>query len=139
VEHLAEDPKFNTDEARHENREEIGRLLDEAFSKKTRAEWQQIFREARMRCDPCLTYEEICAHPQLEANEMIYSVSHPTRGEMKMLGLPVKLKETPGSPQGPSPLLGQHTGEILLRLGYTNKDITDLEAKGIIKTARKND
>ena len=137
VEHLADDPKFNTDEARRENREEIGQLLDEAFSKKTRAEWQQLFREARMRCDPCLTYEELCAHPQLEANEMIYTTNHPTRGEVKMLGLPVKLKKTPGKPQGPSPQLGQHTAEILLGLGYSNESIAELEAEEVIRTARK--
>ena len=137
VEHLADDPKFNTDEARYENREEIGRLLDEAFSKKTRAEWQQIFREARMRCDPCLTYEEICTHPQLEANDMICSVNHPLHGEVRMLGLPVKLRKTPGQPQGPSPILGQHTEEILLKLGYSSQDIAAMEAEKVIKTARK--
>lgn len=137
VEHLADDPKFNTDEARYENREEIGRLLDEAFSKKTRAEWQQIFREARMRCDPCLTYEEICTHPQLEANDMICSVNHPLHGEVRMLGLPVKLRKTPGQPQGPSPILGQHTAEILLGLGYTSQDIAAMEAEKVIRTARK--
>jgi len=137
VEHLADDPRFSTDEARQENREEIGKLLDEAFSKKTRAEWAQIFREARMRCDPCLTYEEACAHPQLAANEMISTVKHPKRGEMKMLGLPVKLKKTPGKPQGPSPMLGQHTEEILLKLGYKAKDITELEKQGVIRTVKK--
>jgi crotonobetainyl-CoA:carnitine CoA-transferase CaiB-like acyl-CoA transferase len=137
VEHLADDPRFNTDEARYENREEIGKLLDEAFSQKTRAEWQQLFREARMRCDPCLTYEEACAHPQLEANDMIYTTRHPTRGEVKMLGLPVKLKKTPGKPQGPSPRLGQHTEEILLRLGYSKETITELEAEKVIRTTRK--
>jgi crotonobetainyl-CoA:carnitine CoA-transferase CaiB-like acyl-CoA transferase len=137
VAHLADDPRFATDEARYENREEIGRLLDEVFSKKTRAEWQQIFREAKMRCDPCLTYEEVIAHPQLEANEMLYAAQHPARGEVKMLGLPVKLKKTPGRPQGPSPMLGQHTEEILLRLGYKHKEITELEAQGVIRTARK--
>ena len=137
VEHLADDPKFKTDEARHENREEIGRLLDEAFSKKTRAEWQQIFREARMRCDPCLTYEEACANPQLKENDMIYTARHPTRGEVKMLGVPVKLKKTPGKPQGPSPMLGQHTEEILTGLGYSAEDIKGLEAEGVIRTTRK--
>jgi formyl-CoA transferase len=137
VEHLAKDPRFATDDARRENREEIGKLLDEAFSKKTRAEWAQIFREARMRCDPCLTYEEVCAHPQLEANDMITTVKHPTRGDVKMLSLPVKLKKTPGQPQGPSPMLGQHTGEILLGLGYKPEDINELEKQGVIRTARK--
>ena len=90
-----------------------------------------------MRCDPCLTYEEVIAHPQLEANEMLYAARHPARGEVKMLGLPVKLKKTPGHPQGPSPLLGHHTGEILLRLGYTSQDIASLETEGVIRTARK--
>jgi crotonobetainyl-CoA:carnitine CoA-transferase CaiB-like acyl-CoA transferase len=137
VEHLAANPRFSTDEARFENREEIGKLLDEAFSKKTRSEWQQIFREARMRCDPCLTYDEVCTHPQLEANEMIYTTSHPKRGEIKMLGLPVKLKKTPGKPQGPSPQLGQHTEEILLGLGYSKEDIAEFEAEKVIRTTRK--
>jgi crotonobetainyl-CoA:carnitine CoA-transferase CaiB-like acyl-CoA transferase len=137
VEHLAHDPRFENDEVRRENREEIGRLLDEAFSQKTRAEWQQIFREAKMRCDPCLTYEEVCAHPQLEANDMIYTTNHPARGEVKMLSMPVKLKKTPGYPQGPSPLLGQHTEEILLKLGYTPGDIANLEAEGVIRTTPK--
>ena len=137
VEHLANDPRFNTDAARQENREEIGRLLDAAFSKKTRAEWAQIFRDAKMRCDPCLTYEEICAHPQMAANDMIYTAKHPTRGDIKMLGLPVKLKKTPGKPQGPPPLLGQHTEEILLKLGYKAKDIAELEKQGVIRTNKK--
>jgi len=137
VERLANDLRFNTDAARYKNREEIGRLLDEAFSKKTRAEWAQIFRDAGMRCDPCLTYEEVCAHPQMEANGIIASLNHPARGEIKMLGLPVKLSKTPGRPQGPSPLLGQHTEEILNKLGYKAKEITDLEAQGVIMTGRK--
>ena len=137
VPHLADDPRFNTDEARYENREEIGRLLDEAFGRKTRAEWQRIFRESRMRCDPCLTYDEVIDNPQLAANDMIYTAQHPTRGEVKMLSLPVKLEKTPGQPQGPSPVLGQHTGEILLGLGYSDDDIKAFEADGIIRTARK--
>ncbi len=137
VEHLANDPRFSTDEARWENREEIGRLLDDAFMKKTRAEWAQIFRDNKMRCDPCLTYEELCAHLQLKENDIIYSVDHPTRGKVKMLGLPVKLKKTPGQPQGAAPLLGQHTEEILLKLGYKSKEIADMEKRGIIKTYKK--
>jgi crotonobetainyl-CoA:carnitine CoA-transferase CaiB-like acyl-CoA transferase len=137
VEYLVNDPRFNTDEARQKNREEIGKLLDEAFSKKTRAEWAQIFRDAKMRCDPCLTYEEICKHPQMAANDMIYSVKHPKRGNIKMLGVPIKLKTTPGKPQGPPPLLGQHTEEILLKLGYKPKDIIELEKQGIIRTYKK--
>jgi crotonobetainyl-CoA:carnitine CoA-transferase CaiB-like acyl-CoA transferase len=135
LDHLAHDPRFENPEARYEHREELGRLLDEGFSGKTRAEWEQIFKEARMRCDPCLTYEEVCAHPQLAANDTFCSVTHPVRGEIKMLGLPIKLKRTPGRPRKSSPTLGQDTEEILSRLGYTSEDIANLEREKVIKTA----
>lgn len=137
AEHLINDPKFNTDEARTNNREEIGRILDEVFSKKTRAEWAQIFRDNKMRCDPCLNYKEVCEHPQVAANQMITSVKHPIRGDVKLLNLPVKLKGTPGKIQGPSPLLGEHTEEILKKLGYSAGDISGMEAQGIIKINRE--
>lgn len=134
VEHLAHDSRFESDKVRREHRQELEPILDEAFSQKTREEWQRLFREAKMRCDPCLTYEEVCSHPQIEANEMIYTTHHPVRGEIRMLGVPVKLNSTPVHPQGPSPLLGHHTQEILLGMGYASQDIAQLEAEGIIKT-----
>jgi CoA:oxalate CoA-transferase len=133
-EDLAHDPRFINDQTRREHREEVYPLLDEAFSKKTRAEWQKIFREAKMRVDPCLTYEELCSHPQVEANEMIVTMDHPVRGKLKTLGVPVKFKKTPGNPQNPSPFLGQHTQEILLQLGYTIEEIAELKAEGVVKT-----
>ncbi len=137
VEHLADDPRFVNDKVRRQNRLVVEKLLDDAFSKKTRAEWAQIFREAKMRCDPCLTYEELCAHPQVEANDIIFKTTHPIRGETRMLGIPVKLHKTPGNPQGPAPLLGQDTGNILRGLGYTTEEIQQMEAEKIIRTAHQ--
>jgi crotonobetainyl-CoA:carnitine CoA-transferase CaiB-like acyl-CoA transferase len=134
VEELAHDERFATNGKRREHRREMDRLLDEAFSRKTRAEWAQAFKEAKMRCDPCLTYEELCAHPQVQANEMIINMEHPVRGNTKLLGVPVKLKKTPAKPRCTAPLLGQHTAEILLGLGYTKADIAQLEAEGVVKT-----
>jgi crotonobetainyl-CoA:carnitine CoA-transferase CaiB-like acyl-CoA transferase len=133
LEHLARDPRFENDTVRKQHRREIEPILDEAFRQKTRAEWQQIFRDARMRCDPCLTIGEVCAHPQIEANGMIYTTSHPVRGEIRMLDVPVKLEKTPGQPRGPAPLLGQHTCEILSGLGYSSAQIESLAAAGVIK------
>jgi len=137
VEQLAGDPRFVNDKVRRQNRLEVEKLLDEAFSKKTRAEWALIFKEAKMRCDPCLTYEELCAHPQVEANDIIFTTTHPVRGETKMLGIPVKLQQTPGHPQGPAPLLGQDTDTILTGLGYNPEEIAQMEAAKIIRTIHK--
>ena len=133
LEHLIDDPRFKNDEARSEHAEELYPLLDEAFGKKTRAEWQQLFREARLRCDPALTYEELCSHPQTEANDAIVSVNHLARGKMKMLNVPFKLRKTPVEVQVPPPLLGQHSREILAELGYTPTEMEKLREQGIVK------
>ena len=115
--------------------DELYAVLEPHFLTKTRAEWQQIFKKARLRADPCLTYEELCApHPQVEANDGIISMNHPTQGRLRMLGLPVKLTQTPGKPQRHPPLLGEHTRDILTELGYSGKEIDRLEEIKIIKT-----
>lgn len=134
IEHLEKDPRFATDEKRIEHKEDLYPILDEAFSKKTRLEWQKLFKEARMRCDPCLNYQELFSHPQIEANEMVITVEHPTRGKIENLAPPVKFKKTQALPCQSAPLLGQHTKEILLELGYSSQDIQELEQQGVINT-----
>ena len=133
-EELADDPRFSNDRVRREHRQELYRILDDAFSKKTRGEWQQTFKEAKMRCDPCLTYEELCIHPQVAANEMIITMDHPKRGRLRMLGVPIKLKKTPGGPRHSAPLLGEHTATILRQLGYTTDEIAAMERDNVIRT-----
>ncbi|MFC2005978.1 CaiB/BaiF CoA transferase family protein [Chloroflexota bacterium] len=135
LEHLATDPRFENDEVRDKHIDELYAILDPVFLTKTRAEWQQAFREARLRADPCLTYEELCVpHPQVEANEGITTINHPTQGKIRMLGVPVKLTKTPGKPQRHPPLLGEHTKEILTEIGYSEKEIAELEDMNIIRT-----
>ncbi|MFC2052569.1 CoA transferase, partial [Chloroflexota bacterium] len=138
LENLATDPRFENEESRYEHIVKLYAILDPVFLTKTRIEWQQVFREARLRADPCLTYEELCApHPQVEANEGIITIDHPTRGKIKMLGVPVKFTKTPGKARRYPPLLSEHTKEILTQLGYSEKEITELEELKIIKTYRQ--
>ena len=90
-----------------------------------------------MRCDPCLTHDELIADPQVGANEMVISVKHPVRGEIKMLSIPMKFHGTPQLKVDPPPLLGEHAEEMLLGLGYKNEEIYRLAADGVIKVYDK--
>jgi len=135
LEYLENDPRFATDDARQQHHQELYPILDALFAQRTAAEWQELFRAHQMRCDPVLTHAEAVAHPQVEANEMVITLEHPLRGPLKMVGIPVKLKKTPARPPTPPPLLGQHTAEILLGLGYSPQEIAELEKDGVIKTA----
>lgn len=136
AEHLINDPRFADDDTRWEHVEELYDELDPIFITKTAAEWQQIFREHRMRVDPVLDYSELFdgPHPQIEANQMLVKLNHPIAGEIKLVGLPIKLKGTPGKPQCPPPLLGQHTVGILKELKYSDSEILELEKASIINT-----
>ena len=57
---------------------------------------------------------------------MVVEVDHPIIGKMKTLGVPVKLSEPPGSVDRAAPTLGQHTGEILQELNYTEQEIQSM-------------
>ena len=59
-------------------------------------------------------------------------VLHPKSGRVKMFGVPIRLRETPGGVTVPPPLLGQHTDEILTRLaGLTRAEVARLRRQGI--------
>lgn len=134
LEHLLDDPRYDTQEKREQARDELYAIWDEAFSKKTRAEWQQIFREAKLRVDPALDHAEVVAHPQVAANEAIVELDHPIRGKVKMLSIPLKLKKMPLRKPLPPPLIGQHSEEILRELKYSQDEIEELIEQGVVRT-----
>jgi CoA:oxalate CoA-transferase len=79
----------------------------------------------------------VVKHPQAAARGMIVETDHPTAGTIKMVGVPVKLSETPGAVRDPAPLLGQHTDDVLRSwLGLGDADIADLRRAGSIGPQR---
>ena len=70
--------------------------------------------------------------PQVLANDYITQFDHPVWGRIKMLGFPWAFQETAASVRREAPVLGQHTEEILLELGYSWDDITKLKEEEII-------
>ncbi|HSX78087.1 MAG TPA: CoA transferase [Candidatus Saccharimonadia bacterium] len=64
---------------------------------------------------------------------MIVKSDYPVAGKVKLVGVPVKLSETPGSVREPAPLLGQHTDEVLHEyLGMNDAEILALRHEGVI-------
>jgi crotonobetainyl-CoA:carnitine CoA-transferase CaiB-like acyl-CoA transferase len=83
-------------------------------------------------CGPINTYPEALADPHALAREMVIDLVHPGAGEIKALGIPVKLSETPGAVDRPAPLVGQHTAELLHELGYDDGAQRARRAAGVI-------
>ncbi len=102
------------------------------FALKTRDEWFDILGSRNIAIARVYDLDEVVSDPQVSARKMVISISHEKFGEIRQPGIAIKLSETPGSIRSLGPLLGEHTGEIMQRLGYSAEEIINLRGDSII-------
>ncbi|MHB8072421.1 CaiB/BaiF CoA transferase family protein [Desulfosporosinus fructosivorans] len=129
---LKEHPKFAVNADRVKNRTELIELMSEYARCRTTEEISTKLKEAGVPGGPINNIADVLADPQVIHRGMIQEVEHPTIGTLKMLGIPIKLSETPGSVRMAPPTLGQNNIEVLSRLGYSPEDIAIFKDKGVI-------
>jgi crotonobetainyl-CoA:carnitine CoA-transferase CaiB-like acyl-CoA transferase len=83
-------------------------------------------------CAPVYNYAELFADPQVQHNGIVVEQHHPSAGPIQVIGIPVKLSETPGEVGPAAPRLGEHTQEILQWLGYDTEHIERLRQQQAI-------
>lgn len=134
---MLDDPRFATNAARSQNRAELLARLQEVFRTKPYEEWETLLLKHGIPVGAINTVDQVVEHPQVRARGMIAESDHPVAGKVKLVGVPVKLSETPGSVREPAPLLGQHTDEVLQTyLDMREGDIAALRRAGVIGTKR---
>jgi crotonobetainyl-CoA:carnitine CoA-transferase CaiB-like acyl-CoA transferase len=133
---LADDDRFATNAARVGRYDELRPLIARVMRTRTRQEWIDRLVPAGVPCAAVRGLDEVLADPQLAARDMIRSVPHPTAGQVRVLGVPIKLSETPGSVDHPPPRLGEHTTPVLQHLlGLGPDEIARLSGDGVIGVA----
>ncbi len=128
----AQDPRFLTSESRLANEDALDSLLAARCRTETRDELLRRLVDADAMAAPVNTIPEVVRDPQVLHNRMVVEVPHPTLGPLKVTGVPLRLDRTPGSVRRPPPVLGQHTREVLLELGFSHADITSLAREGVV-------
>jgi crotonobetainyl-CoA:carnitine CoA-transferase CaiB-like acyl-CoA transferase len=129
---MADDPRFVTNAARVEHRDELRPLLERQFRARPSADALRALRDAGVPAAPINDLAAVFADPQVLARDMVEAVAHPTLGEVRLPGIPFKLSGTPASIRSAPPLLGQHTDEVLTWLGYDEPAIRRLRADGTV-------
>lgn len=111
------DDKFQTNPDRVKYRDELVPLLQNVFSTRSTAFWQEKCQKNNIPCGPIQNIEEVTNDPQLQARDMFIDFEHPTAGAIKMIGSPLKLSRTPVTVTRHPPDAGEHNDEILKNLG----------------------
>lgn len=129
-EELLEDPRFATNVDRCENYiPDLQNTIRDWCKDYTKKEIEAVMDEAGIPCGPVLDVKEAIEHPHIQAREMMVHCEHPTAGDQYFQGCVIKLSETPGSVETPSPLLGQHNAEIF---GLTEEQVQEYREKGVM-------
>ena len=121
LQHLATDPRFATRDARTTNAKALHDIIAPIYQKQSVDYWVEVLVKAGVPAAPVNTVGRMIRDAQVIARDMIVKQQHPKAGEISVVGVPVKLSETPGSVRTPAPLLGEHTDEVLRSLGYANR------------------
>ncbi len=132
-EDMIEDERFATLPVRAKNGRACVAEMDAAFAKRPRADWlERLKKGGDLIFTSVATVDELVMDVQMEANDYVVDVEHPTYGTIRQPGVPIRLSET-GELRIHAPQHGQHTEEILTEvLGYSWDDIGELREKKVL-------
>ncbi len=127
----ANDPAYMTAQARQDKIFDIFTTIEEWLQDKTKFEAVDILRKYDIPCAPVFSMRELADSPDLRKSGSIVEVDHKVRGKYLTIGSPIKFSDLEIEVR-PSPVLGEHTDEVLRDLGYGKQDIARLHAAKVV-------
>ena len=129
---LPTNPRFATNPARVVNAADLKARLSPVLRQRPRGYWLETLSAAGVPCGAVRDVAEVLSDPQLAARHMIEAVEHVALGPLKVLGVPIKLSDTPGAVGTAPPVLGQHTDAVLRELGFDDGEVVEMRKNGVI-------
>ena len=134
LQHLTEDPRYATNAARIERRQELKDVIEARLRQATRREWSDKLLAADIPAGPINTLADVFADEQVHHLQLVEEAEHAELGRIRQVGSPVVLGGRHGqSIRRAPPALGQHTFEILEEFGYSRSDLDALAGAGVIR------
>jgi len=114
------------------HREKILDFFRKSFKKRTLEQWVKELRDKDVCWGRIQNLEEVLNDPLFAAREMVSEIKDEKGKPVTMLGIPVKLSNTPGSIRSTAVGFGGSTEKILQELGYTKREVAELLEKGVV-------
>jgi crotonobetainyl-CoA:carnitine CoA-transferase CaiB-like acyl-CoA transferase len=129
---LMKDPRFASRSARLKNIDALQDEIEKVFAAYPTDHWVKKLDAAGVPGGPVFNYVQALDNEHSRARNMVVEIDHPKIGRMKTLGNPVKASAELARSRLPAPWLGQHSTEVLKRLGHSDADIAALFADGVV-------
>ncbi|MEA3157844.1 MAG: hypothetical protein QOK44_5433 [Betaproteobacteria bacterium] len=136
---LLDDPRYVNTVERSRHRGTLIAKLQEVFLTKSYEEWEKLLLQNDIPVGAINNIAQVVEHPQVKARQSLREVDHPSVGKVRVVASPVRLSKTPAKTPTPSPILGQHTRDVLHDvLGLTSDEIDRLATAGVVGTAKRS-
>ena len=132
AEELLEDPRFEDNPSRVENREALYENLVARFGADTTEAWVEKLREAGVPCSPIRAVDQVVADPQTEAVGILRSVAHWAIPDYTDVGMPLTWNGARPETRRVPPSLGSDTREILREIGRSEEEVDRLVTEGVV-------
>jgi len=129
---IAENPDFADGALRSKNRAAVNAAIEERTLVRTSEAWIDMLEAAGVPCGPIYAIDEMFADPQVQHVGMTHPVTHTELGDLNLVGQPINMSRFAPRTGMPTPMQGEHTDDVLTDYGYSESEIADLRAKGIV-------
>jgi crotonobetainyl-CoA:carnitine CoA-transferase CaiB-like acyl-CoA transferase len=133
--HLADDPRYATNEARVANRASLGALMSAATATFTRDALLAELESVGVPAGPINSVADVFADPQVVHRGLRLDLPRAGGGTVPAVRTPIRMSETPLAYERPSPRLGEHTADVLSELGYSHDEIRELASARVVGLA----
>ena len=132
---LEQDPRFAERNARFRNRHALIAEIEAITSTKPMDHWLAALEEAGVPCAPIQNFGQVFNDQHLLTRDFFWNAPHTRAGQVRQLGSPMRLSDTPVRRGRAAPVFGEHSEEVLREAGFREDEISELLASGAIKNA----